>query len=364
MERLDVNVDGRGILAAIGILPPAIVNHRIYANHLFSLRIDSATARRVSVLARRGTYFTRPLVGRSLSVLREENAVAFAADLGVVDLRRCRIGDKTETMSGTLGRGCGDGNGDHPDLEEVPGKMVRRVVDAHEALCNASPLDFNRINPPTHVSKRAVRAYAVGYREGVEYRADVFRVEFCDAIVQIHFAATFRHRSRPECKALRGASIPGVIASRARRARRVKSYEGLRAPMFEPVNRYESALKEPPVGMEMVRDALPSFEVRPHAVKVQVGLGNYSLKVGDGGRVKAREGKVGERGWSTAVGGSREEEVSRARNVRDRSRVGFALIVSSFILVVRKRRQSQPRAEHESSSGGGTGSPSDEIASG
>src|SRR2546429_8417755 len=84
-------------------------------------------------------------------------SVAFAADLGVVDLRRCRIGDKTETMSGTPGRGCRDGDGDRPDLEEVPGKMVRRVVYAHEALCDVSPLDFNRINPPTHVSKRTVR---------------------------------------------------------------------------------------------------------------------------------------------------------------------------------------------------------------
>jgi len=300
-------------------------------------------------------------VRKSLETSRKENAVAFAADLGVVDLRRCRIGDKTETMSGTPGRGCRDGDGDRPDLEEVPGKMVRRVVYAHEALCDVSPLDFNRINPPTHVSKRTVRAYAVGYREGVEYRADVFRVKFCGAIVQTHFAATFRHRSRPECKALRGAGIPGVIASRARRARRVKSYEGLRASVFETVYGHESTLKEPPVGMEMVSDALPGFEVRPHAVKVQVGLGNYSLKVGDGGRVKTREGKVGEGGWSTAVGGSREEEVSRARNVRDRSREGFALVVFSFI---RKRRQSPPGAEHESSSGGGTSSPSDEIASG
>src|SRR2546429_4344546 len=33
----------------------------------------------------------------------------------------------------------------------------RRVVYAHEALCDVSPLDFNRINPPTHVSKRTVR---------------------------------------------------------------------------------------------------------------------------------------------------------------------------------------------------------------
>src|SRR5256884_8410393 len=96
-------------------------------------------------------------VRKSLETSRKENAVAFAADLGVVDLRRCRIGDKTETMSGTPGRGCRDGDGDRPDLEEVPGKMVRRVVYAHEALCDVSPLDFNRINPPTHVSKRTVR---------------------------------------------------------------------------------------------------------------------------------------------------------------------------------------------------------------
>src|SRR6266481_6288431 len=41
MGSLDADVDGRGILAAIGILPPAIVDHRICANHLFSLPIKS-----------------------------------------------------------------------------------------------------------------------------------------------------------------------------------------------------------------------------------------------------------------------------------------------------------------------------------
>src|SRR6266403_4678196 len=56
MGRLDVNVDGRDILAAIGMLPPAILDHQIYANYLFSPRIDSATASRVSVLASRGRY--------------------------------------------------------------------------------------------------------------------------------------------------------------------------------------------------------------------------------------------------------------------------------------------------------------------
>jgi len=104
-----------------------------------------------------------------------------------------------ETMSGTLGRGCGDGDSDRPDLEEVSGKMVRRVVYAHEALCDVSPLDFNRINPPTHVSKRAVRAYAVGYREGVDtaqmFSAWILRCHRPDPLRRY-----FRHRSRPECK--------------------------------------------------------------------------------------------------------------------------------------------------------------------
>src|SRR6266481_758401 len=61
MGSLDVNVDG----AAIGVLPPAILDHRIYTNHLFSPRIDTATASRVSVLARRGRYFTRLSVRRA-----------------------------------------------------------------------------------------------------------------------------------------------------------------------------------------------------------------------------------------------------------------------------------------------------------
>src|SRR6266852_8127152 len=56
MGSLDVNADGRGILAAIGILPPAILDHRIYANHLFSPRIDGATASGSSLLTGRDRY--------------------------------------------------------------------------------------------------------------------------------------------------------------------------------------------------------------------------------------------------------------------------------------------------------------------
>src|SRR6266404_3895926 len=59
--RLHFDVDDTGILAAIETLPPAIVEHRIYANHLFSVRIDSATASRTSILARRESYLSSSL---------------------------------------------------------------------------------------------------------------------------------------------------------------------------------------------------------------------------------------------------------------------------------------------------------------
>src|SRR2546426_2598240 len=100
--------------------------------------------------------------------------------------------------------------------------------------------------------------------------------------------------------------------------------------------------------MEMVRDALPGFEARPHAVKVQVGLGNYSLKVCDGGRVKAREGKVGEGGWSTAVGGAREEEVSRARNVREdrkSTRLNSSHLVISYAVFCLKKKMKRKQLD-------------------
>src|SRR3989442_12265419 len=67
--RLHFDVDDTGILAAIETLPPAIVEHRIYANHLFSVRIDTATASRGPVPARRGSYFTRHSMRRAFSTL-------------------------------------------------------------------------------------------------------------------------------------------------------------------------------------------------------------------------------------------------------------------------------------------------------
>src|SRR5712671_6964993 len=57
---LDLDVEGRGMLAAIGILPPVIVDNRIHSNHLFSQRIDSATASRASVLAHRDSHLGPP----------------------------------------------------------------------------------------------------------------------------------------------------------------------------------------------------------------------------------------------------------------------------------------------------------------
>src|SRR5713226_2205399 len=67
---LDVDVDGRGMFAAIWILPPAIVDHRIYSNRPFSLRIDSATASRTSVLARRESYLAPPFCAKNLENIK------------------------------------------------------------------------------------------------------------------------------------------------------------------------------------------------------------------------------------------------------------------------------------------------------
>src|SRR5216683_1457277 len=67
---LDVDVNGRGILAAIGTPPPTIVDHRIYSNHPFSLRIDSATASRTSVLARRESYLAPPFCAKNLENIK------------------------------------------------------------------------------------------------------------------------------------------------------------------------------------------------------------------------------------------------------------------------------------------------------
>src|SRR5712692_5269272 len=70
----------------------------------------------------------RPSARRSLETSRKENAVAFAADFGVVDDGCCRVGHEPETVPGAQGRGRGDGDGYIPDLEEVPGKMVHGVM--------------------------------------------------------------------------------------------------------------------------------------------------------------------------------------------------------------------------------------------
>ena len=73
-----------------------------------------------------------------------------------------------------------------------------------------------------------------------------------------------------------------MIAPRARRAQRVKSYERERARVRKPVNAHKCPFKETPVGVEHVRCAITRIQVRPCAGKVQVGLSNHSLKVGNG----------------------------------------------------------------------------------
>ena len=96
---------------------------------------------RASVPACRGRRLDLLLAAKKLESSRKENPVAFAADLGVVDDGCCRVGHELETMPGAYGRGCRDCDGNVPNLEEVPGKMVHRVFDADEAFGDAAPLD-------------------------------------------------------------------------------------------------------------------------------------------------------------------------------------------------------------------------------
>ncbi len=80
---------------------------------------------------------------RNMNKSGEENAVPLAADLSVVDFGGVRIGHEAEAMPGALRCGRGNGNGDTPDLEEVPSKMVHCVMDTDETLYDPPPLDFN-----------------------------------------------------------------------------------------------------------------------------------------------------------------------------------------------------------------------------
>src|ERR1700674_2439524 len=106
---LDVDVEGRGMLAAIGILPPVIVEPRIHSNHLFSQRIDSATASRASVLARRDSHLGPPFRAKGWSA-SEKDAVVFGAELREVCHSRRGIRFKVEAVSSILRRTNRDGN--------------------------------------------------------------------------------------------------------------------------------------------------------------------------------------------------------------------------------------------------------------
>src|SRR5713101_106128 len=60
---------------------------------------------------------------------RKENAVSLTADLGVIDDRRCRIGNELEAVPGAHGCDSRNGNSHVRDLEEVSGEMVYCVME-------------------------------------------------------------------------------------------------------------------------------------------------------------------------------------------------------------------------------------------
>jgi len=101
-------------------------------------------------------------------------------------------------VPGALGCGRGHRNGYASDLKEVPGELVHGVLDAHETLDYTAPLDVNRIDPSTRESEWSRRADAVGNRESVEHRADVFGMQLSCTSEQINFAAASRQRSCPK----------------------------------------------------------------------------------------------------------------------------------------------------------------------
>jgi len=90
----------------------------------------------------------RPLARNS----REVNAVTFATDLGIVDDCGRRVRDESEAVSSAHRRQGRNGNGNVADLEEVPGKMIRCVMDAQEVPDDAAPLDVDRFDPRAHES--------------------------------------------------------------------------------------------------------------------------------------------------------------------------------------------------------------------
>ena len=128
----------------------------------------------------------------------EEDAASFAADLSKVDSCRRRIGHEAEAMPGAHWRGGRDGDGDIPDLEEVSGKFIHCVAEAHKAVGHVAPLDIHRIDVSARVSQRAVETKAVRNRESVKHRADVVGFEAGGAAGQIDLASAVRQLSRPE----------------------------------------------------------------------------------------------------------------------------------------------------------------------
>src|SRR5260370_12799816 len=117
-------------------------------------------------------------------------------------------------MPGALGCSRGNGYGHISDLVEVTHKVVGAVYNPEEGLCHTAPLDVNRIDPPTHKTKWAVRAAAVRNGKGVKHRTDVLGVKFGGASVHVHLTAAVRPRRCPEQQALSDAVVMGVTTPR------------------------------------------------------------------------------------------------------------------------------------------------------
>src|SRR5262245_54855923 len=80
-----------------------------------------------------------------LIMASEEDTILFGSKLREVGHRLRWIGFEVEAVPGFRRRGDGDRNRGRT-LEEVAAELVRRVAESSEALGNAAPLDFQRVD--------------------------------------------------------------------------------------------------------------------------------------------------------------------------------------------------------------------------
>jgi len=154
---LDVDVDGRRMLAAIVILPPAIVGTRIHANYYTSCSLTAP--RRAGYRLRLAAEVILPVPQGEgfFSTSGEQSAVALVTNLCKVGNRRCRVSNELEAILCSwcerglrVWRPHGYGNGSGV-LDEIAGEG-RPVVEGCP-LRYAVPFNAERLEESAYQSQ-------------------------------------------------------------------------------------------------------------------------------------------------------------------------------------------------------------------